>query len=63
MPFGGRYVGTMLKDSTIVLAWISACPTKWKTFVANRVAEIQEIATNVSSHKYFFPTKALDYRL
>ena len=29
-------------DSTIVLAWLRAQPTRWKTFVANRVAEIQE---------------------
>lgn len=30
-------------DSTVVLAWISATPTKWKTFVANRISEIQEL--------------------
>ena len=29
-------------DSTIVLAWLSALPKSWKTFVANRVSEIQE---------------------
>lgn len=28
-------------DSTITLAWIAAPPLKWKTFVANRVSEIQ----------------------
>lgn len=28
-------------DSTIVLSWIAREPTQWKTFVANRVAEIQ----------------------
>lgn len=28
-------------DSTIVLAWIKGCPTRWSVFVANRVAEIQ----------------------
>lgn len=28
-------------DSTITLAWIRASPNKWKTFVANRVADIQ----------------------
>ncbi|XP_055922692.1 uncharacterized protein LOC129953468 isoform X1 [Eupeodes corollae] len=31
-------------DSTIVLSWIHALPIRWKTFVANRVSEIQEIA-------------------
>ncbi|CAL8137402.1 unnamed protein product [Orchesella dallaii] len=29
-------------DSTIVLRWIAAHPRRWKTFVANRVAQIQE---------------------
>lgn len=29
-------------DSTIVLAWLSGHPNRWTTFVANRVAEIQE---------------------
>nr|XP_012145736.1 PREDICTED: uncharacterized protein LOC105663123 [Megachile rotundata] len=28
-------------DSTVTLAWIRGHPTKWATFVANRVAEIQ----------------------
>ncbi|KAI5633583.1 putative peptidase (DUF1758) domain-containing protein [Phthorimaea operculella] len=30
-------------DSTITLAWINSSPHKWQTFVANRVAEIQEL--------------------
>lgn len=34
-------------DSTITLCWIKAPSNKWKTFVANRVAEIQNL-TNVS---------------
>ena len=29
-------------DSTIALTWLSALPKSWKTFVANRVSEIQE---------------------
>ncbi|XP_062704584.1 uncharacterized protein LOC134286901 [Aedes albopictus] len=28
-------------DSTIVLHWLSATPSRWKTFVANRVSEVQ----------------------
>ncbi|XP_036146380.1 uncharacterized protein LOC118646806 [Monomorium pharaonis] len=28
-------------DSTIVLAWVRAHPSRWKTFVANRVQDIQ----------------------
>jgi len=34
-----RYFWT---DSTIVLFWIASQSVKWKTFVANRVSEIQE---------------------
>lgn len=34
-------------DSTIVLAWIRATSKTWKTFVANRVNEIQEL-TNIN---------------
>ncbi|XP_076301924.1 uncharacterized protein LOC143220066 [Lasioglossum baleicum] len=30
-------------DSTIVLSWLQGRPSKWKTFVANRVAEIQNL--------------------
>ncbi|XP_055633508.1 uncharacterized protein LOC129773872 [Toxorhynchites rutilus septentrionalis] len=32
-------------DSNITLDWISALPSTWKTFVSNRVAEIQEITS------------------
>jgi len=31
-----------LSDSSIVLTWIQGPPNKWKTFVGNRVATIQE---------------------
>lgn len=34
-------------DSTITLAWVTQHPSKWKTFVANRVAEIQSIIPDV----------------
>ncbi|XP_011881006.1 PREDICTED: uncharacterized protein LOC105569270, partial [Vollenhovia emeryi] len=30
-------------DSTVTLTWIRAHPSKWKTFVANRVSEIQTL--------------------
>jgi hypothetical protein len=30
-------------DSTIVLSWLAASACKWKTFVANRVSQIQEL--------------------
>lgn len=32
-------------DSTITLSWIKGHPSKWKTFVANRVVKIQELTT------------------
>lgn len=32
-----------LSDSTVALSWINASPHRWKTFVANRVAKIQEL--------------------
>ncbi len=30
-------------DSTVVLAWLKAHPSRWKAFVANRVSEVQEL--------------------
>lgn len=35
-------------DSTIILSWIKNEPNKWKTFVANRVAEIQRTTNKAS---------------
>lgn len=50
-----HYVGQILKrddvkkyawtDSTIALCWISASPSKWETFVRNRVGEMQRLIT------------------
>lgn len=37
-------------DSMITLAWIKASPDKWKNFVANRVAEIQQQIGNQCWH-------------
>ena len=34
------FLGT---DSTIVLSWLTTSANKWKTFVANRVSQIQEL--------------------
>lgn len=33
-------------DSSIVLSWLNSSPSRWTTFVANRVAEIHELTTN-----------------
>lgn len=33
-------------DSSVVIAWLSSHPSKWKTFVANRVSEILTIMDN-----------------
>lgn len=38
-------------DSTIVLRWIASPPRRWKTFVANRVAKIQDL-TPVESWRH-----------
>jgi len=32
-------------DSTIVLSWLATSASKWKTFVADRVSQIQELTT------------------
>lgn len=39
---------TYWTDSSIVLAWLAAEPSKWKVFVSNRVAEIQALTENGS---------------
>ena len=38
-------VATLWSDSTVVLGWICQNPNKWKTFVCNRVTEIQSYTT------------------
>lgn len=43
-----------LTDSTIALCWIRGCPSRWKTFVANRVTEIQDL----TSPEYWFHIKS-----
>jgi hypothetical protein len=40
-------------DSTVTLAWIKTCPSKLKTFVANRVTEI--ISTVPADHWHHIP--------
>ncbi|XP_017797028.1 PREDICTED: uncharacterized protein LOC108578252, partial [Habropoda laboriosa] len=40
IEFAREYCWT---DSTIVLAWLRAEPSRWKTFVANRVSETQSL--------------------
>ena len=37
-------------DSTVALGWIRGHPTRWKTYVANRVAEIQITAPDALWH-------------
>ncbi|GFV60712.1 uncharacterized protein TNCV_4180481 [Trichonephila clavipes] len=40
----------LFSDSTIALSWIKTPPHLLKTFVANRVAKIQELTVNFSWH-------------
>lgn len=37
-------------DSTVALSWIKGDPNRWKTFVANRVTEIQSLIPPVQWH-------------
>ncbi|XP_046144711.1 uncharacterized protein LOC123988495 [Osmia bicornis bicornis] len=37
-------------DSSITLAWLSQPPTRWKTFVANRVSKIQSLLPKAQWH-------------
>jgi len=37
-------------DSTIVLKWLASYPGRWKTFVANRVSEIQDLISSDDWH-------------
>ena len=48
IPIHSIYLFT---DSTIVLVWMKAASTGWKTFVANRVSQIQEL-TNTECWKH-----------
>ncbi|XP_064212957.1 uncharacterized protein LOC107399201 [Tribolium castaneum] len=41
--FDGHYLWC---DSTIVLNWLNSPPSRWKTFIANRVSEIQNLTQN-----------------
>ncbi|XP_035227029.1 uncharacterized protein LOC118199315 [Stegodyphus dumicola] len=56
MDFTGRALNTPISqvyfhtDSTIVLAWIRSHASRWKTFVANRVAKIQTLSSPVQWH-------------
>ncbi|CAG4984218.1 unnamed protein product [Colias eurytheme] len=54
-----RFVPTRVvhwSDSSVVLAWINSNPNKLKTYVANRIGEIQEL-TSPQSWRYV-PTKS-----
>ena len=35
-------------DSTVTIAWLQGYPRKWKTFVAKRVAKMEEIIPTIS---------------
>ncbi|XP_076384534.1 uncharacterized protein LOC143263460, partial [Megalopta genalis] len=43
-----RFKEYLWTDSTITLAWLRCSPNKWKTFVANRVSQIQGLTSSDS---------------
>ncbi|XP_076384507.1 uncharacterized protein LOC143263380 [Megalopta genalis] len=43
-----RFKEYLWTDSTITLAWLRSSPNKWKTFVANRVSQIQGLTSSDS---------------
>ena len=47
LQFSSIYAWT---DSTIVLAWLAKPPNSWKTFIANRVTEIQTLLAPMNWH-------------
>ncbi|XP_039303533.1 uncharacterized protein LOC120357410 [Solenopsis invicta] len=47
-------------DSTVALGWIRGHPTRWKTFVANRVAEIQTRVSDAQWHHVPGPDNPAD---
>ncbi|XP_025991647.2 uncharacterized protein LOC113004001 [Solenopsis invicta] len=47
-------------DSTVTLGWVRGHPTRWKTFVANRVAEIQTRVPDTQWHHVPGPENPAD---
>ena len=46
MPFIADVETTLWSDSTIALSWIASSSHRWKTFVSNRVSQIQTLTQN-----------------
>lgn len=40
----------LFSDSQIVLDWLKSSPSRWKTFVSNRISKIQELTSEASWH-------------
>ena len=47
MPMDNVHLWT---DSRLVLTWLQGHPTRWNTYVANRVSEIQDTTSNFIWH-------------
>lgn len=48
-------------DPKIVLSWLQSSPSRWTTFVANRVSEIQELTTNFELRYVDWKENPADY--
>ncbi|XP_072377902.1 uncharacterized protein [Diabrotica undecimpunctata] len=48
-------------DSMITLAWLSLSPSRWKTFIANRVSHRQETVPSTSWHHMVSSQNTTDY--
>ncbi|GFU87021.1 integrase catalytic domain-containing protein [Trichonephila clavipes] len=47
-------------DSAIVLSWVGSHASRWKTFIANRVAKIQTLSSATQWHRISRSANSVD---